>query len=190
MKVKDRSEKTVITTGIIKPPESFVRALNCFTEFHNIHTLLTESRSDRRSRISSTTRDLQFDLSNNFLSQFIKLLLKSTYWSNMHEIDFYRCRSSKHTHHYFNFTFFRVNLIDHTIKIFKWSFFNLYRITDFKWNFGNLLTRYFFGLSQEFYALLLHEVPAVCYHQQNQSHSCRLRTACIVSFDNSISTRT
>jgi hypothetical protein len=59
MKVKLRSSKTVISTGMMVPESCWVWALNA---------VLAQRRADRRGRVRSPRGDLQLDECHYFLS--------------------------------------------------------------------------------------------------------------------------
>lgn len=67
MKVKVRSEYTVITTGMIRPGLLGGALVEFLAEARNVHAVLTQCRTNRRRRIRLAGRHLQLDVASYFL---------------------------------------------------------------------------------------------------------------------------
>ena len=67
MNVNERSSKTVISTGVMRPFSCGGLRVERLAELHDVDAVLAERRADRRRRVGLAARDLELDECQNFL---------------------------------------------------------------------------------------------------------------------------
>src|SRR6185312_15523431 len=66
-----------------------------------------------------------------FIKRTFKMYLRNFFY--LHVVQLYRCSTAKYLYHYFQFLLFFIHLFNSTIKIIKWSVYDLDSFTNNIW---------------------------------------------------------